>query len=66
MNTLKRKVILVFKNKKQYEEAIDFLLKLKIAFNGTTNQKFIAVSQSNYKKFDLDLYLNSLNTFSKI
>lgn len=64
---MKRKtVIFLFETVKQYQDAIDYLLKLNINFNGTTNKKYIGVSQSNFKRHYLDLYLNYKTCMSNI
>ena len=62
----KKQVILVYSNKKEFNNAIEFLLGLNVKFDGLKN-KYIRIRQASFRKNDcIDLYTNPQAVFSSL
>ncbi len=71
MANIKKRTFIVFSNKEDRKNAIDFLLKTNTKFTGNVNAVnglyWISTSPKTFVKSCLDLYLNNyLYSFTKI
>lgn len=60
----KMRVYIIFNDEFCKREAEDFLLKMNIPFESALKRTWISVSQSNFQKFFLDLYLDFQHCYS--